>query len=174
MTASANAHGFTIRPARQADVEALTDVITRSYAELYPDWYPEDLLAVALPLMSQANPKLVASGTYYLAQRNGRILGCGGWTAEAPGSGRVTPALGHVRHFATHPEFVRQGVGRALIARCVADCRRRAIARLSCKSSLPAEAFYKSVGFDRVRAIKVPLPDGTPFPAVLMRRDIHE
>jgi hypothetical protein len=40
--------------------------------------------------MTKANPKLLASGTFYVAQSlHGEIVGCGGWTREQPGTGEV-------------------------------------------------------------------------------------
>jgi ribosomal protein S18 acetylase RimI-like enzyme len=40
---------------------------------------------------------------------------------------------------------------------------------LDCQSSLPAAAFYRRLGFERVEPSAVELPDGTVFPGVLMR-----
>ena len=85
--------------------------------------YPAELLARAVPLMARANPALLRCGTYYLAQGpEGDVLGCGGWTFERPGAAGEPRdrSLGHIRHFATHPKWVRHGVGRALFARCAA------------------------------------------------------
>ncbi len=75
---------FTIRTARIADEAALTALITASYEKLYAGWYSDDVLAVALPHMSRAQPKLLNSGTYFVVEDDGRPVGCGGWTAEEP------------------------------------------------------------------------------------------
>jgi hypothetical protein len=65
-----------------------------------------DLLGRALPFMTSANPILLASGTYYIAEREpGHLVGCGGWTAARPGSGEIIEAEAHIRHFATHPRW---------------------------------------------------------------------
>ena len=50
--------------------------------------------------MTRANPGLLASGTYYVAEsRDSLIVGCGGWTRESPVDGGIEPGLGHIRHF---------------------------------------------------------------------------
>jgi hypothetical protein len=68
--------------------------------------YDDAVLAVALPLMTQANPMLLASGSYYLTiTEESRTVACGGWTHERPGSGEIVPSLAHIRHFATHPDW---------------------------------------------------------------------
>ena len=55
--------------------------------------YDRDLLGRALPFMTSANPILLASGTYDVAEREpGHLVGCGGWTAARPGSGEIIEA----------------------------------------------------------------------------------
>ena len=48
--------------------------------------------------------------------------GCGGWTVERPGSeGETEQGLGHFRHFATHPDHVRKGIGKLIAERSFGD-----------------------------------------------------
>jgi GNAT superfamily N-acetyltransferase len=78
--------------------------------------YDAFFLSAALPLMTRANPTLLQSGTYYLSEtQDGTIIGCGGWTFERPGGGEVVPGLVHIRHFATHPDWIGRGIGTALV-----------------------------------------------------------
>ena len=53
------------------------------------DSYDPHGLDAALPYMSRANPRLLASGTYYVAEIDGVAAGCGGWSVEKPGSGEI-------------------------------------------------------------------------------------
>lgn len=135
--------------------------------------YEAAVLAAALPMITQANPALLSSGTYYLAESaDGVLAGCGGWTRERPGSGDIVPRLGHIRHFATHPHWVRRGVGRAIYERCQSDARLAGVRRLECFASLNGLRFYESLGFEAIRPIDIPMGARLKFSSVLMERSI--
>lgn len=166
-------HAFTTRQARPGDEAAVTDLLQTSYARLMAAHYPRAVLAPALPIIARANPRLLGSETFLVADSAaGAIVGCGGWTPDRPGDGTITAGVGHIRHFATHPDWTRRGIGRALFARTAADARGRGIERLECCASLNAVAFYAALGFRRLRRIDAQLADGVAFPALLMARSL--
>lgn len=161
-----------VRVARTADASSVRRVLLESYPLLMAGAYDDALLARALPLMTQANLGLLASGTYYLAEIEGEAVGCGGWTREEPGSGLLVPGVAHIRHFGVAVRFVGRGVGRALYERCAADARGSGVRRLECYSSLNGKAFYSALGFAVVRTIKVPMGAELTFPSIHMSRTI--
>ncbi|MBA4174894.1 MAG: GNAT family N-acetyltransferase, partial [Hyphomicrobium sp.] len=55
---------LSIRVATPEDREAVTRLLQRSYPALMAGSYEPAVLAAALPLMTQANPALLASGTF--------------------------------------------------------------------------------------------------------------
>lgn len=161
-----------IRIATPADANAVAAVLTASYEATFPGWYAADVLRVALPAMTRANPDLLASGSYFVANSGRTLAACGGWTEATPGTGLVTPGIGHVRHFATHPAALRRGLAGAILAACVDQARARGIAALDCFSSLPAEAFYAARGFAVLRREAIALGPAAAFPVVVMRREL--
>ena len=164
---------FSIRIAKPTDAEGVSSVLAASYSSLLVAYYDSELLVKALPDITKANPALLACGTYYVAEREaGHVVGCGGWTAESPGSGQITQGEAHVRHFATHPDETRQGIGSALLARCIGDARQQGIRRLHCCSTLNAEPFYQAAGFNTIGPIDVDLRSGITFPGVSMTCEI--
>ena len=121
--------------------------------------------------MVRANPALLRCGTYYLAQGpEEAAVGCGGWTFERPGAAGEPRdrSLGHIRHFATHPNWLRHGVGRALFARCATEARAAGVRRFECYSSLVGEPFYGALGFVAVESITLDIGPGIAFPSVRM------
>ena len=131
--------------------------------------YRDSVLTAALPAMTIAQPSLLQSGTYYLAETIGGILvGCGGWSMERPGSGEVLAGLAHIRHFCVHPEWTRQGVGRALYTRCRDDAKNFGVTVFECCSSINGESFYAALGFERDRIVAGELPGGMALPSVRM------
>lgn len=163
---------FTARAANPGDAWAITELLQASYPTLMRPAYDPDVLAMALRSMTSANAAFLASGTYHAAETtDGRLVGCGGWTREVPGTGEVVENIGHIRHFATHPDWTGQGIGRSLYEACEAQALQAGVTQLDCFASMNAEGFYAAIGFERIKRIEVPMP-GIAFPGLLMRRMI--
>lgn len=160
-----------VRPATRDDIGAVDALLRRSYGPLLRADYPPSSLVLALPVMARAQPRLLVSGRYFLAEEEGRVLGAGGWSPEAPAGGRVVRGLGHVRHVATDARAVRRGVGRALMEQVFAQARAERVLHLSCLSTLTAVPFYEAVGFRPLRRVTLHF-GGAPFAAVEMERDL--
>lgn len=164
---------FSIRVATPDDRLAVSSLFEASYPTLLRRHYLSSLLAVALPLLTRANPMLLACGTFFVAESEvGDVLGCGGWTRERSGKGDTASQLAHIRHFATDPRHTRHGIGRALYLACEGQARAAGINRFECYASLNAEAFYAALGFRRVQMIDLELASRTTLPAVWMTRSV--
>ena len=84
---------IAVRPSTRADIGAIDALLGRSYPQLLKADYPPSALVTVLPLMTRAQPGLVASGRYWVAEQDGRLLGAGGWSEALPGGGRSSPHL---------------------------------------------------------------------------------
>ncbi|PWK61159.1 GNAT family N-acetyltransferase [Roseicyclus mahoneyensis] len=162
---------ITIRPTTQHDLGAVDALLAASYPALLKRDYAPSVLVTALPLISRANPALLRSGTYFIAEdAEGQALAAGGWTRSAPQGGVGLPEIGHVRHVATHPSHLRKGLAQAIVTRVLADALAAGVERMICQSTQTAVPFYKAMGF-RVRGeILIALRPGITFPAVEMER----
>jgi hypothetical protein len=69
---------ISIRSAQASESAKIDDLLMRSYLALLPPVYSADVMAAALPLMARSNPRLIASGLYYGALLNDKLVGCGG------------------------------------------------------------------------------------------------
>jgi len=164
---------FVVRTATPADQSAVTELFAASYPHLMRGAYEEALLAAALPLMTRANPALLESGSFFVAETpEGAIIGCGGWTLQRPGTNEVESGRAHVRHFATHPNWLGRGVGRELLARCEADAETAGARIFECQASLNAVGFYEASGFHSVGRTEAPMGGGVSFPCMLMEKAI--
>ena len=159
-----------IRTANKHDLASIDALLSRSYPALLKADYLPSTLVTAIPLLSRANPSLVSSGTYFVAEVGGEILGAGGWTPGAPPGGARKRRVGHIRHVATDHTQVRRGIGRQLMAHIVSDAASAGIVQLECFSTLTAEPFYVACGFRTLGPMSVTLREGIDFPAVHMRR----
>jgi ribosomal protein S18 acetylase RimI-like enzyme len=163
------AHDISIRRAGKADLAPLSDLLAASYATLDDGSYDRAEFAAALPLMSRANPTLVASGRYFVAEIGGRPAACGGWSLGAPWTGEIVEGVGHIRHFATHPAFRGHGAGGALLRHCLAEADAAGVRLMMCQASLPGVAFYERFGFSVLRRV-ITNVGGNPLPAIEMEK----
>jgi GNAT superfamily N-acetyltransferase len=164
---------LTIRPATRADLGAVDALLAHSYPRLLAADYPPSVLVTALPLIARARPELLVSGTYWLAvDAAGIVVGAGGWTRSPSDGGKGHPGIGHVRHVVTRAGRVREGIGRALMTRVMAQAAGAGVARLDCLSTRTAVPFYTALGFRALGPVEVSLRPGIGFPAVRMVREV--
>ncbi len=163
---------IAVRTAALPDEQGVSNLLQASYPALMRPAYDADVLATALPAMTQANSVLLRSGTYYVAETAAQFVGCGGWSREQPGTGDITDGLGHIRHFATHPDWLGHGIGRKIYAACEQSARAAGLDLMECYSSLNAEGFYASLGFTVIEPHEVELRPGILFSSILMQRKL--
>jgi N-acetylglutamate synthase-like GNAT family acetyltransferase len=162
---------ITIRPTTAHDLPAVDALLAASYPALLKRDYAPSVLVMALPLISRANPALLRSGTYFIAEDSaGAALAAGGWTRSAPQGGVGVPQIGHVRHVATHPAHLRKGLAQAIMTRLLADALAAGVERMICQSTQTAVPFYRAMGFRARDEIHVALRPGITFPAIEMER----
>ena len=153
---------LTIRIAQMGDIAALDALFARAYPRLLAGHYPPSVMVTAVPLLARAQPSLIASGSYYVAQTDEETLvGAGGWT-------RGRGLAGDVRHVVTDDRMVRQGIGREILTRTIREARMAGLTRLDCRATHAAVPFYEALGFEALGPIDVPLRPGIFFPAILM------
>ncbi|MBM7066671.1 GNAT family N-acetyltransferase [Actibacterium sp. 188UL27-1] len=156
---------LTIRPSEPRDLAAVDALLARSYPTLLKADYPPSIMVTAVPLLSRAQPALITSGTYYVAEtEQEEIVGAGGWTAK-----RRIRAAADIRHLVTDHRRVRQGIGRKLMTHVLAEAEVARIRRVDCWATRTAVPLYQSLGFVTLGPIEVPLSGGIRFPAVQMQ-----
>jgi predicted N-acetyltransferase YhbS len=163
---------LTIRAATPADLAGVDALLGRAYPALLKGAYPPSLLVTAIPLLSKAQPRLLATGTYFVVTDGDEIIGAGGWTRAQPGNwDKGQEGIGNIRHVVTDHRRTRQGIGRMLMNHVFATSEAAGVTRLECYSTLMAVPFYAACGFAEIGAMTVPLRPGIDFPAVHMRRE---
>jgi GNAT superfamily N-acetyltransferase len=161
-----SAGSITLRSSTGRDFEAIDAMLARSYPKLLKDDYAPSVMVTAVPLISRANPSLVRSGTYYVAETaDGEIIGAGGWALSEGARG-----VAEVRHLVVDWRQQRRGIGRRLMMGIFAEAQSQGVSRLEAQATRTAVAFYGAMGFENLGQVVVPLRPGIAFPAVRMRR----
>ena len=162
---------ITIRSTCAGDLTAIDVLLGQSYPALLNPDYAASVLVTCLPLITRAQPELLRCGTYYMAQdSDGTALAAGGWTHGGPQGGIGPRDVGHIRHVVTHPRAVRQGLASSILNRSFTAARNSGVRWMMCQSTLTAEPFYASMGFQRRGEITIMLRPGIGFPAIEMIR----
>ena len=168
---------WKVRPATLKDQEAVNKLLLDSYESLLAADYEPDFLAIALPLITKGSEELLTCGTWYVVENpvDGSLTGCGGWTFRQPAQTSGGKAVPHLRHFGTRSDMARKGVGKAIWQRSWEDITNMSEdgsnTTLEVFSTLTAEPFYASCGFEKVKELTLPLSDKCNFPCILMRRE---
>lgn len=161
-------HTLTLRKAEPTDLDALDALFGRSYPVLLKPDYAPSVLVTAVPLISKAQPALIASGTFFVICDGSEIVGAGGWTMQAPGGRPGARGIGHIRHVVTDHTRTREGIGRRLMDHIALHAHASGMTQLHCQSTRTAVPFYEAMGFVQQSEIEVPLRPGISFPAVFM------
>ena len=150
---------YAIRPATLEDKPALETLIARSARELSVADYTPAQIEGALRGAFGVDTQLIRDGTYFVAESQGRLVGCGGWSrrrtlfgsdsrAERDTS-ELDPSIdaAKIRAFFVHPDCARQGIGRALLDRCESEARAHGFKRFELMGTLPGVRLYRTYGY---------------------------
>src|ERR1700722_2923042 len=141
---------FPHRLARRDDMPALQSVMDAAMRVLLPAHLSRDEAEASFAIMG-LDSQLIDDGTYFVVEADGRIAGCGGWSRRATlfggdhSAGRdaalLDPAVdaARVRAMYTHPDFVRRGVGRLILAACETAAAREGFRSCELAATLAGE-----------------------------------
>lgn len=171
-----------LRLASMDDVPALEELIVLSVNVLQAPYYSAAQRDAAQGVIFGVDRQLIADGTYFVAEHDGRIIGCGGWSkrkAEFGGdsarSGKdplIDPTTdpARIRAFFIHPHWARRGIGKALLAACEAAIIAAGFTRAELVATLAGEPLYLAGGYAAIERFEVPMHDGLTLPVVRMSK----
>lgn len=173
-----------IRIARRDDLAALTAVMDAAIGKLQSAFLSPDQVRASRAVMG-LDTQLVDDGAYFIAEIDGRIAGCGGWSRRATlYGGDHSAALrdatlldpskdaARVRAMYTHPDFARRGVGAAILAACESAARDAGFTRVELMATLAGEPLYRACGFREIERIVAEPEPGIVVPLVRMGKDL--
>ena len=177
---------MNIRLATLNDVDELSALIPAATRELSKGFYTPAQIDRAVGHVYGVDRQLINDGTYFVAEFDGQIVGCGGWSKRktmfgGDGTGfkeqsddLLDPArdAARIRAFFVHPDFARRGIGRAILATCERAAREARFTRLELVATLPGEPLYVACGYQRIEPLDIPIPDGSILPAIKMGKNL--
>jgi len=176
---------WTLRLARDEDISALEILIPLSVRSLQAAHYSRAQMEAALGPVFGVDRQLILDGTYFVAENNGQIAGCGGWSrrkalfggdrhhasADVLLNPNCDPA--RIRAFFVHPAWARRGIGRGILTACEAAIREAKFQAAELVATLAGEPLYASANYMVVERYEVPLPGGLTLPVVRMSKHFN-
>lgn len=171
-----------LRLARRDDLEALQSLIDAAISELQRPFLTDSQIKASRAIMG-IDTQLIEDGTYFVVEIDGRAVGCGGWSRRAtlyggdqsPGrnAALLDPAKdpAHVRAMYTHPDHVRKGIGKLILAQCERAARSEGFKHVDLMATMAGEPLYRACGYERCEEI-VDDRGGVPVPLVRMRKPL--
>ena len=175
---------FTLRLATPDDIPAIAALMERSIGALQRDFLPPAAIDASRAAMG-LDTQLIADGTYHLAQEDGRLAGCGGWSFRATLYGgdhsgglrdarTLDPArdAARIRAMYTDPAFVRRGVGRLILAACERAAADAGFARAEMMATLAGEPLYRACGYRVIERVANMTAGPVAVPGVRMGKTL--
>jgi GNAT superfamily N-acetyltransferase len=162
-----------IRTASLADIGALRELQAAAMRALGVGYYTPAQVEAAVRYACVPDPELIEDSTYLVAELDGRLVGCGGWSlrrkayagpAESETDAEPLDPLTEptrIRAMFTAPDVARQGVGRAIPRAAERAARAAGFRRARLGATLSGEDFYLRSGYVEIGRETAPLPDGT-------------
>jgi N-acetylglutamate synthase-like GNAT family acetyltransferase len=173
------------RPAVERDIPALAALIPISVRELQAEHYSPAQLKVALETeVYGVDRQLIRDGTYFVVERAGKIVGCGGWSKRRSEYGgdqhRTEPDTeldperdpARIRAFFVHPQWARRGIGRSIMTACEEAVVAAGFRTVEIVATLTGEPLYASFGYTVVERYEIPMTSGLRLPVVRMTKRI--
>jgi GNAT superfamily N-acetyltransferase len=173
---------WPLRLACEFDVTALDALIPLSVRSLQAPYYSRPQMDAALGPVFGVDRQLIRDGTYFVAEQDGAIIGCGGWSRRRSlyggDSGRsVEDGLldpqrdaARVRAFFVHPAWARRGIGRSIMMACELAIVRAGFRTVDIVATLAGEPLYAAFGYAVVERYEIPMADSLSLPVVRMNK----
>jgi GNAT superfamily N-acetyltransferase len=173
-----------LRRATLTDVPALESLIARSARGLSTADYRPSQVEGALRGAFGVDSQLLNDRTYFVAEENGTIVGCGGWSyrstlfgGDAHG-GRDSSLLdprnqaAKIRAFFVDPSRARRGIGSLLLECCEREAREHGFSQTELMATLPGVKLYAARGYVGTEMVRYEVAPGESIEFIPMRKDL--
>lgn len=176
---------LTHRVAALEDLDALREVMRRSIEKLQDQFLTPDQVRASHKVMG-LDTQLVIDGTYFVVEADGEVAGCGGWSWRSTLYGgdssvvsreprALDPATepARIRAMYTHPDFVRQGIGRLVLNLCEKAALDAGFSSATMMATMAGVPLYEACGYVAVEPMHEAKIDGVTVPLIRMEKHLR-
>ena len=176
------ATNWLLRLARDEDTTALERLIPLSVRALQAPYYSSAQMETALGPIFGVDRQLIKDGTYFVAEQDREIVGCGGWSKRKALFGGDRGRAGEdvaldpkydaarIRAFFVHPSWARRGIGRSILGACERAILAAHFRTVDLVATLAGEPLYAAFGYAVVERYEIALAGGLSLPVVRMSK----
>src|SRR5262249_39183354 len=152
---------------------------------LSKDYYDPHQIDLSVRSVFGVDRELIEDGTYFVAEIDERVVGCGGWSkrrtlygASVYGQSRNSELLdpatdpAKVRAFFIHPDAARQGIGSSILRACEDEARSMGFRTAEMMSTLPGVPLYSACGYSGDERVEIPVGEGVTIDCIKMGKDL--
>jgi GNAT superfamily N-acetyltransferase len=144
--------------------------------------YSRAQMDAALGTVFSVDRQLIRDGTYFVVERDGQIVGCGGWSKRnslfGGDSGRsnedamLNPKCdsARIRAFFVYPERARRGIGRGILVACESAIQAAGFHSAELVATLAGEPFYTAFDYSPAERYEIPMAADLTLPVVHMTK----
>jgi len=164
---------YVIRKACLGDRAAIEDLIIASVHSLSCEDYSAEQIEAAIRTVFGVDTDLIVDGTYFVADNDGALIACGGWSKRRTlfGGDRYSARdareldpdseAAKIRAFFVHPNHARKGIARAILSACENEARACGFHALELMSTLAGLRLYRACGYEEGERVEYDLGDVT-------------
>ena len=176
---------WPLRLAEESDVSAIEALIPISVRALQAPYYSTAQVDAALGPVFGVDRQLIRDGTYFVAEQDRLIVGCGGWsrrrslyggdTGRKCEDGLLDPQreAARVRAFFVHPTWARRGIGRSIMVACEHAIIDGGFRSVDLIATLAGEPLYARFGYAVVERYDIAMANGLILPVVKMTKSME-
>lgn len=177
---------FTIRKATLDDQAEVERLIAESVRGLSRENYDERQIELSIKSVFGVDTELILDETYFAAETDGEIVGCGGWSKrktlygasvylESRDSNLLNPKLdaAKIRAFFIHPDWARKGIGTAILEACEREAKTFGFQSCEMMSTLPGVKLYAVCGYAGDERVGIDVGEGVEIICVKMRKNLE-
>jgi GNAT superfamily N-acetyltransferase len=128
--------------------------------------------------------QLLKDETYFVAEDDGVIVGCGGWSYRAtlfggdarsdrdPSSLDPRTQAAKIRAFFVEPLQARRGIGTMLLERCEQEAKKHGFSQVELMATLPGVKLYAARGYVGAEQVRFDVGSGESIEFLPMRKTL--
>lgn len=177
---------YSIRTATLNDQTEIESLIAESVRGLSRTDYDERQIELSIKTVFGVDTELIADETYFVAEADSKIVGCGGWSkrktlygasvyAPSRNSAELNPELdaAKIRAFFIDPNWARKGIGKAILERCEREAKSHGFKSAEMMATLPGVKLYAVCGYAGEEEVKVPVGENIDIICIKMRKNLE-